>query len=395
MSGLPVVVTGQTHYRGKGFTLDAESWDSYYEFLDGVLESLRRYLGEAGYYWLSACAVFPELHWNLTVYLGNTLQTDDGRSLLQTCRLTDLARLPWFRYGYMPDWLRSWLIYELPRQQEDEVRKLLRSFLVAKPDERGSVGRWQLKIARQHSNVVSRLAQPLLRLLSREAPADSPLRDYIFQEFIAGRKRLAVRMPEELRKHLRRKYSQKLGWGLWLQWVLVNIFGGALGLPLSNMVYDSIEAQVGGTLAQAISGATIGTALGLAQWLIIRRRISRSSSWVMVTTVSWAMALAAYEAMGGSLNRILGGATMGAVLGLAQWLVLRRRVSRSSSWILATTVGLAMGWPLGLAIYEAVGGAMYESVSGAISGAMISLVYGVVTGTALLWLLQNRKQPLA
>ncbi len=142
-----------------------------------VLESLRHYLGKAGYYWLSACAVFPELHWNLTVYLGNTLQTGDGSSLLQACRLTDLARLPWFRYGYMPDWLRLWLIYELPRQQEDEVRQLLRSFLVAKPDEQGSVGRWQLEIARQHSNVVSRLAQPLLRLLSREAPADSPLRD--------------------------------------------------------------------------------------------------------------------------------------------------------------------------------------------------------------------------
>ncbi|GGA38682.1 hypothetical protein [Okeania sp. KiyG1] len=94
-----------------------------------VLESLRRYLGKAGYYWLSACAVFPELHWNLTVYLGNRLQTDDGISLLQACRLTDLARLPWFRYGYMPDWLRSWLIYELPRQQEDEIRQLLRVFL--------------------------------------------------------------------------------------------------------------------------------------------------------------------------------------------------------------------------------------------------------------------------
>jgi hypothetical protein len=43
MSGLPVIVTGQTHYRGKGFTLDAESWDSYYKFLDGVLESPETY----------------------------------------------------------------------------------------------------------------------------------------------------------------------------------------------------------------------------------------------------------------------------------------------------------------------------------------------------------------
>jgi len=39
MSGLPVIVTGQTHYRGKGFTLDPDSWDSYYEILDRALKS--------------------------------------------------------------------------------------------------------------------------------------------------------------------------------------------------------------------------------------------------------------------------------------------------------------------------------------------------------------------
>jgi hypothetical protein len=36
MIGLPVIVTGQTHYRGKGFTLDADSWDSYFEILNKV-----------------------------------------------------------------------------------------------------------------------------------------------------------------------------------------------------------------------------------------------------------------------------------------------------------------------------------------------------------------------
>ena len=39
MIGLPVIVTGQTHYRGKGFTLDPDSWDSYFEILNRVLES--------------------------------------------------------------------------------------------------------------------------------------------------------------------------------------------------------------------------------------------------------------------------------------------------------------------------------------------------------------------
>jgi hypothetical protein len=37
MSGLPVIVVGQTHYRGKGFTLDPDSWEAYFELLDGQL----------------------------------------------------------------------------------------------------------------------------------------------------------------------------------------------------------------------------------------------------------------------------------------------------------------------------------------------------------------------
>jgi hypothetical protein len=43
MSGLPVIVTGQTHYRNKGFTLDAESWDAYFEILDRILDSSQEY----------------------------------------------------------------------------------------------------------------------------------------------------------------------------------------------------------------------------------------------------------------------------------------------------------------------------------------------------------------
>jgi hypothetical protein len=36
MSGVPVIVVGNTHYRNKGFTLDPESWDAYFELLDRV-----------------------------------------------------------------------------------------------------------------------------------------------------------------------------------------------------------------------------------------------------------------------------------------------------------------------------------------------------------------------
>lgn len=40
MSGLPVIVAGRTHYRGKGFTIDPESWKEYFENLDKAVVNL-------------------------------------------------------------------------------------------------------------------------------------------------------------------------------------------------------------------------------------------------------------------------------------------------------------------------------------------------------------------
>ncbi len=40
MSGVPVIVVGNTHYQGKGFTLDPESWEAYFELLTTALADL-------------------------------------------------------------------------------------------------------------------------------------------------------------------------------------------------------------------------------------------------------------------------------------------------------------------------------------------------------------------
>lgn len=37
MTGVPVIVVGNTHYRDKGFTLDPSSWEAYFELLSNVL----------------------------------------------------------------------------------------------------------------------------------------------------------------------------------------------------------------------------------------------------------------------------------------------------------------------------------------------------------------------
>jgi hypothetical protein len=44
MSGKPVIVIGQTHYRGKGFTIDPATWDQYFDILGQVLANPKEHL---------------------------------------------------------------------------------------------------------------------------------------------------------------------------------------------------------------------------------------------------------------------------------------------------------------------------------------------------------------
>lgn len=43
MSGVPCIVVGNTHYRGRGFTLDPASWEDYFDLLGRVLHQPLRY----------------------------------------------------------------------------------------------------------------------------------------------------------------------------------------------------------------------------------------------------------------------------------------------------------------------------------------------------------------
>lgn len=179
-----------------------------------MLLDLQRYLGAAGFYWLSACAVFPKLHWNLTVFLGNALTTESGSPLLNVSSITDLARLPWFRYGYMPDWFRRYLIATLTPNQEQAIRNNLRALLetvVLGGTNKGL----ELEIVHQHPNLISQLAKPLMHRLSKEAPHHSALKEYIFLSFMLERKKrtLAVEISREALRSFNQPNSAKKSLG--------------------------------------------------------------------------------------------------------------------------------------------------------------------------------------
>jgi hypothetical protein len=75
----------------------------------------------------------------------------------------------------------------------------------------------------------------------------------------------------------------------------------------------------------------------------------------------------------------------GLVVGVAQWLVLRRYISHSGWWVLASAIGGAVHGAVGSAVCAVacqVGGAALSSGAGWAGN-------GAVTGIMLVWLLPN------
>lgn len=111
---------------------------------------------------------------------------------------------------------------------------------------------------------------------------------------------------------------------------LLNILGGSLGLSEAALALPIISG--------IFRGALLGTIIGTAQWLVLRRlqSVSRSSWWIIASVVSWSLGLLAI--VGGM------GAATGVLVSLPQWFVLRRFVRRAGWWIMANAVlGLALG----------------------------------------------------
>jgi hypothetical protein len=138
----------------------------------------------------------------------------------------------------------------------------------------------------------------------------------------------------------------------------------------------------------AVFGVLIGVALGIAQWLVLRHRIPRAYLWVFASVVGGAVLAAFGFAKGGAVGGPLGGLVIGASLGIAQWLVLRRRVSQAYLYLAASIVGFALALSTGEAVGFAVGGA----AGWLVGGIMFGIVAGTITGAALLWLL---RQPIS
>ena len=154
----------------------------------------RQEFSQQGMLWLAACAAYPEIHWPLTLEWGRRLFPEDVAERL----LPALTRLIWFRRAYMPDWVRQALYDRLANAEQDRISQELSAILSAVDPERSETLRLEIGIppkpceeppaSSAHGEARTRWFTRLQRLfaMAESSPPDSPLRDYVTLQYLAG-----------------------------------------------------------------------------------------------------------------------------------------------------------------------------------------------------------------
>lgn len=95
--------------------------------VETVLTRLHDFLSPELRAWVAACALYPDLYWDLTLYMGEVLE-QSGKPLLTLENLSRLSQIGWFREGKMPDAVRQQLMFNehwLPAQERQRVAAAL------------------------------------------------------------------------------------------------------------------------------------------------------------------------------------------------------------------------------------------------------------------------------
>lgn len=223
-----------------------------------------------------------------------------------------------------------------------------------------------------------------------------------------------------------------LRWDTWRAWVLANLVAEALGLGatllIGIMLFGGLESLIGAVLvallAVALGAIVEGSIVGGLQWFVLRRPIPdlRWRAWAVATAagagIAWALGMVPSVAMSfvpaqgaqGTtqgfamaesvvlLLALLMGGALGAILGVAQWVALRRHVPAAGWWVLANAVAWAVGMVLvfaGTSFIPESGVVTPASIIAVIAGVVLAgTTVGAVHGLVLIWLLRLRDQRL-
>ncbi|HEU0297046.1 MAG TPA: hypothetical protein VFR47_30180 [Anaerolineales bacterium] len=180
--------------------------------------------------------------------------------------------------------------------------------------------------------------------------------------------------------------------GMWLEWTLATALGMLLGF-LPSIVFVNILDLA---FARVIVPLWAGFLVGLAQWVVLRKYLNESSDWILAGGASWAVGFALGLLImngltGTGLDGFFGYILFGIIVAIVQWPVLRREIPNVWMWILANVVGWTAGFYLSQFSLDLFfnGPTIDPVASTSVLSGVSGLVAGAITGVALVWIVRK------
>jgi len=184
--------------------------------------------------------------------------------------------------------------------------------------------------------------------------------------------------------------------GLWLGWTLATAGGMLLGFLPTILLVNVLDLG----LARIIVPVFAGTLVGLAQWVALRRYLTATTDWILAGGTSWAVGYV----LGLFLIQVLpatvfagfvGYLLFGAIVALVQWPLLRRENPHLLVWMIASAIGWAAGFwtsQVVLPLFQ-TGPTIPPAVSTTVIAVTSGLIAGAITGIALIWIVREPDKP--
>ena len=179
--------------------------------------------------------------------------------------------------------------------------------------------------------------------------------------------------------------------GLWLGWTLATAGGMLLGFLPTILLVNVLSLG----LAQIVVPVFAGTLIGLTQWIVLRRFLTATSDWILAGGTSWAvgymLGLFLIQNIPTVFAGIAGYLLFGAIVALVQWPLLRREIPHLLVWIIASSIGWAVGFWASQAVLPLffTGKLIAPAVSTTVIAVTSGLVAGAITGIALIWIVRE------
>ena len=218
------------------------------------IDALHRFCDPQTFRLLTVIAAYPELHWPLTQRIESELCQQQPIEQREQ-RLLSLLRLPWFRAGKIPKWLRLYCYQQQsPKQHQATQTLYLELFRLAEIEAAGNKKQGHLQLpfnpsaAKTPHQLVFMRWLKTLKQAQESTLEDSLWEDQIFVDTLWGK-------PKDLEVPLSKKLAVRLPQGRWGRlYPRVALWGVAsllLGLVLHQVWQGSARAEIEALLPPA------------------------------------------------------------------------------------------------------------------------------------------------